>query len=155
MTTLGHKYSPESRAKMGAARKGRVLSLETRAKMSIAKRAYLATQPNHTEKLRQRLKNTEFVTESGCEIWMGCTDRDGYGLIWNGDPRGCCAAHRVAWQLKCGPIPAKMLVCHRCDVPSCINVDHLFLGTPKENTYDAIRKGRPLGKHTHKERKTQ
>jgi hypothetical protein len=51
-------------------------------------------------------------------------------------------AHRASWILACGQIPAGIDVLHRCDNPSCVNVDHLFLGTPKENTRDMMAKGR-------------
>lgn len=51
-------------------------------------------------------------------------------------------AHRVAWILQKGPIPDGLFVCHRCDVPNCINVDHLFLGTAADNNHDRDAKGR-------------
>lgn len=51
-------------------------------------------------------------------------------------------AHRLAWQISRGPIPAGMMVCHRCDNRCCINVDHLFLGTAKDNYDDSRKKGR-------------
>lgn len=73
---------------------------------------------------------------SGCRLWTGPISTDGYGMASAG------RAHRVAWQLTNGQIPAGMLVCHRCDVPLCVNPDHLFLGTAKENTQDMMRKGR-------------
>lgn len=49
---------------------------------------------------------------------------------------------RVVWQLSRGPIPDGMLVCHRCDNPPCVEIDHLFLGTSKDNSQDMVRKGR-------------
>lgn len=64
----------------------------------------------------------------------------GYGALWvNGQNRG---AHRLAWELKNGPIPHGMFICHRCDNRQCVNVDHLFLGTRKDNIDDMVHKQR-------------
>lgn len=80
------------------------------------------------------------VTESGCVIWDGWVDRDGYGRIKIGSSN--YAVHRVAWELNFGPIPYGMSVCHHCDVPACINQTHLFIGNNSDNVADKVAKHR-------------
>jgi hypothetical protein len=76
--------------------------------------------------------------ENGCVLWTGGRTRDGYGRLWiKGRP---LFAHRVAWEAKNGPIPTGLNVCHRCDVRTCINPNHMFLGTQKENMADRSAK---------------
>jgi predicted DNA-binding protein YlxM (UPF0122 family) len=74
--------------------------------------------------------------ESGCWEWVGVTAKNGYGRFW-----GNFLAHRVSYALykEC---PKGFFVCHKCDNPPCVNPDHLFLGTAKQNTQDMISKGR-------------
>lgn len=76
----------------------------------------------------------------GCRVWMGRRDRKNYGLFYWGGKR--FGAHRAAWVIAYGEIPEGLCVCHRCDNPPCVRLDHLFLGTVKENTRDACEKGR-------------
>jgi hypothetical protein len=79
------------------------------------------------------------VPESGCWIWLGGVDQDGYGVM-----SGNRKAHRESFLKARGPIPDGACICHRCDVRCCINPNHLFVGTPLENNDDKVRKGRHI-----------
>jgi hypothetical protein len=75
-----------------------------------------------------------------CVLWTGYVQPNGYAKTsYRGRPEW---AHRAAWQKANGPIPDGMWVLHRCDVPLCINPDHLFLGTHLDNMADMRAKGR-------------
>ena len=77
---------------------------------------------------------------SGCLIWTACKNEWGYGRFGVGGKNR--HAHRVAYELAHGPIPAGLLVMHTCDNPACVNVGHLRLGTDADNVADMDKKGR-------------
>jgi len=54
----------------------------------------------------------------------------------------CVGVHRASWEYHNGKIPNGLYVCHHCDNPKCFRIDHLFLGTPKDNVQDMIKKKR-------------
>lgn len=80
------------------------------------------------------------VTECGCWIWLMSADKHGYGYFHI--DAVSVKAHRASYEEYNGPVPKGMLVCHRCDTPACINPEHLFVGTYKDNAEDMVKKGR-------------
>lgn len=93
------------------------------------------------ERFRRRLRETP----SGCLEFHGHR-HSGYGQFGVGSrddgTRRLVYAHRYAWELAGREVPEGMLVLHKCDNPSCCNVDHLFVGTDQDNLADMARKGR-------------
>lgn len=93
------------------------------------------------ESLRRRLDEGAIPEpNSGCYLWTRRVHRR-YGRLtvrhgW------ILEAHRAAWITSRGDIPKGLFVCHKCDVPICVNPSHLFLGTHTDNMRDMIAKGR-------------
>jgi hypothetical protein len=77
-----------------------------------------------------------------CWLWQANKNNMGYGMIRFGGKIDKVLAHRVSYFLRNGPISDEICVLHRCDTPACVNPDHLFLGTKKDNNDDMTRKGR-------------
>jgi hypothetical protein len=91
-------------------------------------------------------------TTTGCWLWNKCTKggKFNYGIFsMNGVG---IRAHRASYMLNVGPIPDGFCVCHQCDTPMCVNPEHLFIGTDRDNAMDAVSKHRmhiptPTGFH--------
>lgn len=85
---------------------------------------------------------------SGCWLWQGQTMPVGYGRYRPIGAPQKVLAHRHAYTLAVGVIPDGLLVCHKCDNPSCINPDHLYCGTPQDNMNDKVRRGRGVNQNS-------
>lgn len=75
-----------------------------------------------------------------CKEWEGPLNHYGYGIVYWGKRRR--GAHRVIYEIVNGPIPEGLNVLHKCDNPTCVNPEHLFLGTQADNIQDCVVKGR-------------
>lgn len=91
--------------------------------------------------IRKRKKIEYIINENECYICIShAGDKDGYPRIKIN--KKMLRISRYFWEKKYGPIPDKMCVCHKCDTPACINVDHFFLGTKADNNHDRNKKNR-------------
>lgn len=95
------------------------------------------------ETLNARFDNKWAKDSSGCWLWHGSISSTGYGNIKFKGKVIC--VHRYAYERWVDIIPDGLYVCHTCDTRNCINPDHLFLGTHKDNMEDMTRKGRRCG----------
>lgn len=85
--------------------------------------------------------------KSDCQEWDGYRSAAGYGRVQVDHKEWL--AHRLVWTQANGPIPEGLVVRHRCDNPPCVNLEHLELGTQKENGQDMVERNRTgnIGKH--------
>jgi len=98
-----------------------------------------------SQSIQQRFDaKVEYIPFADCHFWIAATNKKGYGKLNNGS-NNWILAHRFAWESINGMIPERMYVLHCCDNPSCVNVNHLYLGTKKDNAND--RESRDRGNH--------
>lgn len=90
------------------------------------------------------MEKVEMIPISGCWLWTGALIKStGYGRFGIGK-RKVEYAHRASWNLFNGEIPKGMFICHHCDTPACVNPNHLFIGSAKDNAQDALKKSRTV-----------
>lgn len=114
---------------------------EAKIAILVSARAARAANARCPEKTLARFmqKVQKSKDPDGCWIWKGYTDKLGYGRFGAGRRQKNILAHRFLIR---NEIPEGMCACHRCDNPSCVNPDHIFIGTKKDNSQDMARKGR-------------
>jgi hypothetical protein len=107
------------------------------------------------ETIDRFFKRFKVNEQNGCWEWLSSSDKDGYGLLWGKGKR--ILAHRYSYKHHYGIDPGELNVCHKCDNPRCVNPDHLFLGTTKDNVQDCMDKGRDamIGSRNNKAKLTE
>ena len=88
-------------------------------------------------------RNIDKKSDNECWMWKAGVNSKGYGVLGEGGKGGkSLSAHRFSYELHHGEIPSNNVVMHICDNPSCVNPNHLTIGTSKDNTQDAVIKNR-------------
>jgi hypothetical protein len=145
----GHACTPDNLKGYGCRE---CITISVRANEEARKKKYREQRGDQFGKRRVQTVTLEWlrerclISENGCWLWTMGREGGGYGVVSSGGKRQ--KAHRLAWEIVNGPAPDGLFVCHRCDLPACINPDHLFVGSHAENMQDMLSKGR--GKHASK-----
>lgn len=97
------------------------------------------------------MKRISIDSETHCWNWKGAINSNGYGVVKL--PNGNKSAHRYSWMIHKGEILNGMFILHKCDNTLCVNPEHLFLGTQKDNLGDMASKGRSAHGERHGQHK--
>lgn len=87
------------------------------------------------------------VKTDGCWLWTGTVRGDGYGHFGGGRKGVKTGAHRAAYELMVGPIPAGAQINHQCDIKLCVRPEHLRVGTQADNVAETVQRGRWANQH--------
>lgn len=102
--------------------------------------------PKRRDEMVRFMEQVSPEPNSGCWLWTGPVQVSGHAQFCTGGHQGKkVMAYRFSYERFVAPIPDGLFVCHRCDVPQCVNPDHMFLGSQKDNMRDAKLKGRAKG----------
>jgi len=115
-------------------------------KLNQNRTIYCKPIPQLTPEQIERLFSNASKKDTGCWEWTKCRDPYGYGVIRINSSN--FRAHRLSWVATHGHMAQEFCVLHKCDNPSCINPEHLFLGTHQDNARDCaqkMRQARPKG----------
>lgn len=128
---------------LAAAQRSRCRHLESAAILPLARECKIRWATRATD-LTQAFFARIIFGATDCWYWIGQRGEGDYGRFKGARRFGCpeLMAHRIAWHLWNGPVPDGLKVLHQCDVPPCVNPEHLFVGTQADNVADMHRKGR-------------
>jgi hypothetical protein len=92
--------------------------------------------PHYEKKFREKFWSKVNKKENNCFEWTA-SNRNGYGTVNYKGKKYVCS--RLIWIWENGEIPKGMIICHKCDNPSCVNIEHLFLGNKRDNMQDCLK----------------